>query len=163
MNVTNSPSAIMGIGVVVLRTTSTSSTIMYGGNSGTAPTYEMFIRHSSSHDVSFDGTNSATGTGKYAIDGAALSGSFSNGVADLTSADPYLFTGLFDSAQSIGSTIGRDGVSSDASGHDVGEIIWFSSQLSTSDQQKVEGYLAHKWGLQSKLDNSHPYKSNPPE
>jgi len=30
------------------------------------------------------------------------------------------------------------------------------------DRQKVEGYLAWKWGLQASLDASHPYKSAPP-
>lgn len=32
----------------------------------------------------------------------------------------------------------------------------------TSDHQKIEGYLAHKWGLESKLPASHPYKSSRP-
>lgn len=27
---------------------------------------------------------------------------------------------------------------------------------------KIEGYLAHKWGTQSKLPSNHPYKNNPP-
>ena len=29
-------------------------------------------------------------------------------------------------------------------------------------RQKVEGYLAHKWGIESQLGGSHPYKSSPP-
>ena len=31
-----------------------------------------------------------------------------------------------------------------------------------TDVEKAEGYLAHKWGLESNLPNSHPYKSSPP-
>jgi hypothetical protein len=31
-----------------------------------------------------------------------------------------------------------------------------------ADWQKLEGYLAHKWGVQSVLDVTHPYKSAPP-
>jgi hypothetical protein len=44
----------------------------------------------------------------------------------------------------------------------VGEIIGFSSISSTSDRQKVEGYLAHKWGLTSNLPADHPFKSSRP-
>jgi len=31
----------------------------------------------------------------------------------------------------------------------------------TNDRQKIEGYLAHKWGLESKLPHSHPYRYTP--
>jgi hypothetical protein len=44
----------------------------------------------------------------------------------------------------------------------IGEIIVTASVLSTLNRQKVEGYLAHKWGLVSNLPNDHPYKSVPP-
>lgn len=30
------------------------------------------------------------------------------------------------------------------------------------DQQKLDGYLAHKWGLSANLPSDHPYKSAPP-
>jgi hypothetical protein len=42
---------------------------------------------------------------------------------------------------------------------DLAEAVCFSSQLSPSDAQKVEGYLAHKWGLSGNLAKIHPYKS----
>lgn len=45
---------------------------------------------------------------------------------------------------------------------DFHEILLFSDALSTSDRQKCEGYLAHKWGYASKLPSDHPYKTNPP-
>lgn len=31
-----------------------------------------------------------------------------------------------------------------------------------SDVEKAEGYLAHKWGLESNLPNTHPYKNSAP-
>lgn len=34
--------------------------------------------------------------------------------------------------------------------------------LSLSNAQKMEGYLAWKWGIQSGLPNGHPYKNAPP-
>ena len=41
----------------------------------------------------------------------------------------------------------------------IGEILFFSSKLSDISRQKVESYLAHKWGLQSNLGIDHPYNS----
>ena len=32
--------------------------------------------------------------------------------------------------------------------------------MSDSERQAIEGYLAHKWGLQGSLDSSHPFKAN---
>jgi hypothetical protein len=40
----------------------------------------------------------------------------------------------------------------------VAEIIIFNSTLSTMERQKIEGYLAHKWGLSGNLPSNHPYK-----
>lgn len=40
------------------------------------------------------------------------------------------------------------------------EMVGFNTQLSTNDQQKVEGYLAWKWGIQTNLPSGHPYYSS---
>jgi len=42
------------------------------------------------------------------------------------------------------------------------EIIFYNSVLSTNDRQKIEGYLAWKWGIQASLPVGHPYKSAAP-
>jgi len=42
------------------------------------------------------------------------------------------------------------------------ELVYYNSALSTAEQQFIEGYLACKWGLQSSLPSSHPYKSTCP-
>jgi hypothetical protein len=42
------------------------------------------------------------------------------------------------------------------------EIMNFTSTLVTADRQKVEGYLAWKYGVASNLPAGHPYKSSPP-
>lgn len=41
---------------------------------------------------------------------------------------------------------------------DLAELILFSALLSTGDRQRVENYLAQKWGLQSSLPATHPIK-----
>ncbi len=42
------------------------------------------------------------------------------------------------------------------------EMVGFNTQLTTSDRQKIEGYLAWKWGLTSNLPSTHPYKNSRP-
>jgi hypothetical protein len=52
-----------------------------------------------------------------------------------------------------------------SSGSRIGELICgaiSSGSYATSDREKLEGYLAHKWGLESNLPNSHPYRYSAP-
>jgi hypothetical protein len=44
----------------------------------------------------------------------------------------------------------------------ISEVIVCNTDLSTQDRQKLEGYLAWKWGLEADLPSGHPYKSTPP-
>jgi hypothetical protein len=44
----------------------------------------------------------------------------------------------------------------------IGEVVAYPSILLVSARQRVEGYLAWKWGLQGSLANGHPYKDSPP-
>jgi hypothetical protein len=43
-----------------------------------------------------------------------------------------------------------------------GELIVLSSPQDIAIRNKLEGYLAHKWGLTANLPAGHPYKVNPP-
>jgi len=45
---------------------------------------------------------------------------------------------------------------------DIGELVILNSQASTDTRQRIEGYLAHKWGLTANLPNDHPYKTAAP-
>ena len=42
------------------------------------------------------------------------------------------------------------------------EILCYKGAVSPSDQQKIEGYLAWKWGIQDSLPQTHPYYLGPP-
>jgi hypothetical protein len=42
------------------------------------------------------------------------------------------------------------------------EVIVSSTLLRTTNRQKLEGYLAHKWGLTANLPADHPYKTAVP-
>ncbi len=39
----------------------------------------------------------------------------------------------------------------------IGEVIYYTTQLTTAQIQQVEGYLAWKWGLTANLPPTHPY------
>ena len=45
---------------------------------------------------------------------------------------------------------------------DLAEVIIYSTALTLSQRQQVEGYLAWKWGLQTYLPGGHPYVSTNP-
>lgn len=45
----------------------------------------------------------------------------------------------------------------------MAELLYFGYRLATADAEKVQGYLAHKWGTADKLPAAHPYKSAPPQ
>jgi hypothetical protein len=42
---------------------------------------------------------------------------------------------------------------------DICEVLIFNTQPDTLDRQKLEGYLANKWGLTANLPADHPYKT----
>jgi hypothetical protein len=44
----------------------------------------------------------------------------------------------------------------------VAEFIVVSGLVGTTNKEKLEGYLAHKWGLAGNLPSGHPYKASPP-
>jgi hypothetical protein len=44
-----------------------------------------------------------------------------------------------------------------ARGTDYMELILYYGDLAPPDRQRVEGYLAWKWGLQANLPTTHPY------
>ena len=44
----------------------------------------------------------------------------------------------------------------------IAEVVICDAVLTSTDREKLEGYLAHKWGLTANLPVSHPYKSSAP-
>lgn len=45
---------------------------------------------------------------------------------------------------------------------EIAEIVMISTFPSAADQDVIEGYLSHKWGIAGNLPVDHPYKSAPP-
>lgn len=59
-------------------------------------------------------------------------------------------------------TLGGNGTDESMTGYMFEFIMYNGSALSTTNRQKIEGYLAWKWGLQSTLPANHPYKAAKP-
>jgi hypothetical protein len=55
-----------------------------------------------------------------------------------------------------------DGTNGGVSSGHIGEVIFYNRNVTSSERQQVEGYLAWKWGMQSTLPVGHPYKSVAP-
>jgi hypothetical protein len=75
-------------------------------------------------------------------------------------------TGTVTSAATTGSfaisayTIAREGTADPANfaGY-ISEVLVYNTYLSTTDRQRIEGYLSWKWGLQANLLSTHPYST----
>lgn len=82
-----------------------------------------------------------------------------NGTLDISNA--YVSQNLAASPSAY--SLGADVVSTDVRGETRQKTdIAFTGALGQSDREKVEGYLAHKWGLTGNLPGGHPYKVSPP-
>jgi hypothetical protein len=75
------------------------------------------------------------------------------------SSTPSLTSLLSNSESLIGAS--RNGLQ-DLYAGTIAEILLVPQAISTDTRQRIEGYLAHKWGLTANLPSDHPYKVNPP-
>jgi hypothetical protein len=63
------------------------------------------------------------------------------------------------SGSSIYNQLGTNGASAERFNGKMGEVLIMGS-VSSTEREKVEGYLAHKWGLAGNLPSIHPYKQS---
>jgi hypothetical protein len=80
--------------------------------------------------------------------------------ADSTSTTPALGTKTTGGNLTIGATVnlGTDLTWTAYNGY-IAEVLVFGKALTVADRQRIEGYLAWKWGLQSQLPALHPYSN----
>ncbi|CAN7324471.1 hypothetical protein LJR168_001768 [Pseudoxanthomonas sp. LjRoot168] len=106
------------------------------------------------------------GTG-YGIAGTVLDYANSDGFAWVNgsaagSSTSFQTSGNTSATNSQAWNIGATGANLNPHLGRIGEIILCNTALGTSDRQKLEGYLAHRWGLTSLLPGGHPYKTTAP-
>ena len=86
------------------------------------------------------------------LNGATVSAVSTTGIAALN------FNGFYSvGTYSNNDTFGASGATVSAN-MNLSEFIVSTSTWSTIDRQRIEGYLAHKWGLTANLPAGHPYK-----
>lgn len=61
-----------------------------------------------------------------------------------------------------GAYIGRNEPNSQRLDGQIAEVVVIDGALDELTRQKMEGYLAHKWGLADSLPSGHPYKDEAP-
>ena len=63
--------------------------------------------------------------------------------------------------QGINTALGTTSASGTTQYYDgqIAEVVLTASAVSTDTRQRIEGYLAHKWGLTANLPSDHPYKT----
>lgn len=79
-------------------------------------------------------------------------------VSNASGISPLNFNGIYAIGSYSGNSFGGGNLSAQMQ---MCEFLIFPS-TSESDRQKIEGYLAHKWGVTSNLPVSHPYKTQAP-
>jgi hypothetical protein len=90
-------------------------------------------------------------------------GQSSTGTVLPTISQPFVFAAGQDTTGTrIALFIGGDGNPARGWRGLIYEIVLSSSSLSLDDRQRLEGYLAHKWGLTANLPSDHPFKVSPP-
>ncbi|MEY3005213.1 MAG: Cyanophage [Pseudomonadota bacterium] len=86
---------------------------------------------------------------------------WTNGIQDLTSASFQTAGNTSDTNPLFVGVFGQSNVLSPTN-TEIAEAIAIEGPLPTADRQKLEGYLAHKWGLAADLPAGHPYKAVAP-
>nr|BDD44692.1 hypothetical protein 22 [Legionellales bacterium] len=81
---------------------------------------------------------------------------------DGTAETPVATSGTFDNSNATAGVIGDTAESTREFPGQIGEVVIVNSVLSDDDINKLEGYLAHKWGFEANLPAAHPFKVSPP-
>jgi hypothetical protein len=112
-------------------TTNSDNVATYATQTGALTNGNMFVT-----GLTLSGGNSqmfVNGTGGTVVGGSTYSGSGTTQIGAIRSGAAATFNGA------------------------MNEILIYNTNLTTSQRQGVEGYLAWKWGLQNSLPNNHPY------
>tara|TARA_B110000503_G_scaffold6867_1_gene9308 strand:+ start:1066 stop:5022 length:3957 start_codon:yes stop_codon:yes gene_type:complete len=116
-----------------------------------------------SDDGSTSGINSGFGSPTYYINGTSQSPNNRDQMHELINTDNKMMLSVVGGNMASWSSFGLSTYSGkwrfDGEFYEI--ILVDGSTIDTETQQKIEGYLAHKWDLVAELPSNHPYKSSP--
>jgi hypothetical protein len=84
---------------------------------------------------------------------------FTNGAQDIFSA-PFQTAGNTSDTDAQRVSLFGDGSFASPGEMEIGEAVILSTAISAADRERIEGILAHKWGIE--LPASHPFLNRPP-
>ena len=153
-------SASAGFGFFIVFRPITSSDnygclLTYNGGNGwfyRDGTQKVDIYYSSDHSAGTAFSYGTTGIYGHTCTSSGAGTHYRNGVADGTVSSEATFTPNY---------IGSDNGGESLHGY-IFEIIVTAGALSSAEREKIEGYLAWKWGTVAALDSGHPYKTAAP-
>jgi hypothetical protein len=70
--------------------------------------------------------------------------------------------GLTSNTNPLGFVLGRSFSAGSHFAGDLAEVLLVRGTLTVCDRQRIEGYLAHRWGIASNLPANHPFRNEPP-
>jgi hypothetical protein len=128
--------------------------------SSTSSSQKISFIQGSTNFIGMFGTSSVISSVTVTTDTTIISNAF-NGTSSILrvngGSDVSGNTGV---VTATGITIGASNTGGLNFGGDIGEVI--EAPYTFDNMQKLEGYLAHKWGLVAELPSDHPYKNSPP-
>jgi hypothetical protein len=138
---------------------------------GTRPSngsYWSFIRNGTNSEIGFHGAAqiwsgvNLESNAAIVLDRVSSSSLLTERINGVTAISSMIsaFTGSTSAVMHIGA--GSTLSPSDALKGHISEIILITSALNDFTLQRLEGYLAHKWGLTANLPNDHLFKVSPP-
>lgn len=127
------------------------SAVLFGQNSSTSNS--IYTQRTAPLSITTSGTLTNPFVAATVFDGSTNT-LFLNGAPATSVAS----TGNFSTGNIVLGNRWDGGVSSNGWKGNFGEAIICNANLSTSDRQKIEGYLAHRWGMATSLVDGHPYK-----
>ena len=141
INLLMSGTTYMNLGVYLNYSTSSSQYATYVGGAGARS------------DTTFTNTINVPNIYELVYDSSTAS-PYVNGTAYATYSAPISGSALTSSQTLVASNGG-------ANTFTQYEVLFFNTNLTTTQRQQIEGYLAYKWGLQASLPSSHPYAPGP--
>ena len=131
----------------------------FDGRLGATATQRLFAFYFGGSDTyRIYAGNTLVQTGTLNVNGGVYSHVFNTTVSSVFENGTSIISGDVGTGTGLGITIGSRQTQNTESwmGH-ICEVLYYNRLLTTLERQRIEGYLAWKWGTQTRLPSTHPY------